>query len=119
VNINFEQRKNYLYVKLIGEYINDEVNPTLNKIFNECKSCNYSKMILDTLDIDIKPISIFDRFQIGVKIAELSTKSSLIKVGCIVRKQHFDGISVTAAENRGAQFQIFHDNNEALKWLLE
>jgi hypothetical protein len=119
VNISFKKKDNYLYVKISGDYISNEVNTNINKIFNECRDCNYSKMILDALEIDIKPINIFDRFNIGVKIAELSTKSSPIKVGCMVRKQYFDGISVTAATNRGAEFQIFHDKNEALKWLLE
>jgi len=76
-------------------------------------------VLLDALDIELEPVKILDRFHIGVKIAELSTKPSLITVGCIVRKQYFDGLSVTTARNRGAEFQAFHDKNKALKWLSE
>jgi hypothetical protein len=119
VNTSFEQRKNYLYVKVSGDYNDDVAKSTLNKIFNECRECNYSKVLLDAHDIDLKSVSILNRFYMGVEIAELSTRPSLIKVGCVVRKQYFDGLSVTVAKNRGAQFQAFHDKNKALKWLSE
>jgi hypothetical protein len=119
VNTSFEWNENYLYVKLNGDYATDKANTTLNKIFNECRDWDYSKVLIDALDIDLETISILNRFYMGVKIAELSTKPSLIKVGCMVSKQHFDGLSVTVAKNRGAEFQAFHDKNKALKWLSE
>jgi hypothetical protein len=116
---SFQRKENYLYVKVSGDYNEDKAKSNLKKIFDECKNCNYSKVLVDALDIDLESISILDRFYVGLKIADLSTRPSLIKVGCIVRKQYFDGLSVTVAKNRGAHFQAFHDNDTALNWLLE
>lgn len=119
MNISFKREDNYLYVKLNGDYVKDEVESNLNRIFNECRDCDYSKLLLDTRDIDYEPVKIFDQFYIGVKIAELSSKPPLITVGCMVRKESFNGITETAVKNRGGQFQIFHDENKALSWLSE
>lgn len=119
MNIRFKRKENYLYVKISGDYIYDDTFSTLDKIFNECRKYDYSKILLDALDIDLGSVSVINRYYIGTKIAELSTKSSLITVGCVVRKQYFDGLSETVAKNRGAQFQAFHEKNKALKWLSE
>ena len=118
MNLTFEPKEDYLYVKISGGFDNDKIYSMLDKIFNECRNCDYSKMLLDALDIELEPVKIFDRYHVGLKIAELSTKSRLIRVGCIVRKQYFDGISVLVANNRGAQFNAFHDKDYALDWLL-
>ena len=118
MNLILEPKEDYLYVKVSGEFNNDKVNSMLDKIFNKCRNCDYSRMLIDALDIELEPVEIFNRYYVGVKIAELSTKSRLIRVGCIVKKQHFDGISVTAANNRGAHFKAFHDKDNALDWLL-
>jgi hypothetical protein len=119
VNLRFKREDNYLHVKLNGEYVKDEVESNLNRIFDECRDSNYNKLLLDTRDIDYEPVKIFDRFYIGVKIAELSSKPPLITVGCVVKKDYLGGITETAAKNRGGQFQLFNDENKALNWLSE
>ncbi|UCG69512.1 MAG: hypothetical protein JSV09_00365 [Thermoplasmata archaeon] len=119
MNLRFKREDDYLYVKLNGNYVKGEVESNLNRIFNECRDCDYSKLLLDTREIDYESVNIFDRFHIGVKIAELSSKPPLITVGCMVRKESFGGITETAVKNRGGQFQIFQDENKALSWLSE
>jgi hypothetical protein len=119
VSLSLEQRENYLYIKISDNYTEDILESGLKELFTECRNSNHSKLLIDALDIDLKSIKTLDRFNIGVKIAELSIITPFIKVACVCRKQFSDGFTVTVANNRGAQFKAFYNEDEAVEWLLK
>lgn len=117
MNINIDQMENYLYIKIDGEYTDAKIEPTLNKIFYECKNCGYSKILIDALDVNLDSMNDLNRFLIGKKIAEFNMESHLMKIAYVVSKQYINRFSEIVARNRGAQLKGFYNKDEANKWL--
>jgi hypothetical protein len=109
--------ENYLYVKVDGFYINDDINPALNKIFSECKNCGYSKILIDALDVNLDIINDINRFFIGVEIAKINRELQLMKIAYVVRKQYINRFAETVARNRGAHLKAFYNRDEATQWI--
>jgi hypothetical protein len=119
VDLNFELKENYLDVKASGDYIYAESESAINKIFSECRNCDYSKILIDAFNIDLGLLTDIKRFFIGKQIAELNRESPRITVAYVVRKQYINEFAETVAHNRGTRFKGFHNRDEAIKWLSE
>jgi hypothetical protein len=119
VDLNFDRKENYLYVKASGDYVYAESESAINKMLSECKNCDYSNVLIDAIDIDLGLLTDINRFFIGKRIAELNRGSPRIKVAYVVRKQYINEFAETVAYNRGTMFKGFDNRDEAIKWLSE
>lgn len=57
-----------------------------------------------------------ESFQIGEYLSK-AYKSNLIKIACLRETSKKDDFTEVVANNRGADFKLFNNEKDAIKWL--
>lgn len=117
--IRYEEHDDFLRIKYAGYENIDEFFYSIEKALKICQEKNYSKVILDVIDVDFTFVSGMNKYHAGEKIAKLSRHHEPIKVAVVGPKKYYDGFVDNVATNRGALIKMFTETNNALHWLRE
>ncbi|HXQ38443.1 MAG TPA: hypothetical protein VN843_30865 [Anaerolineales bacterium] len=110
----FENRGNYLFVKITESYSLNLALSSLHEFADACKRDHFEKALIDGLKLE-GPISIWERYQVGEEYARLV--GPRIKVALVARRDLIDLTMENVVVNRSGKFKVFHEMAAALKWL--
>jgi hypothetical protein len=116
-----ELRPDYLYVRMSGEYVHDDVPADVRPaaLLRACQECSCNRLLVDIRELtgEIGTVTYFRR---GLEIVRIFMSSGIhiAVVGTIAR---IDLISFfeTMPLTRGTVLKIFTDFDQAQKWLVE
>lgn len=105
----------YLFVKASGENGIDAVREFFGAARRLAEEGGFRKILIDGKDVgDDKKH--FDRYLVGIAVAE--TFGSSYRVAILRRREHINKLGENTAVNRGADFFVCEDEEEALSWLM-
>lgn len=116
VETEVTKKEDYIYFKIKGDYSWKNERPKFDEIVKASDNLNCETILLDCREINYD-VSTFDRYEIGEYIAENYGERNL-KIALLGNPKKLDRFTETVAQNRGANFRMFTEENEALKWLL-
>ena len=114
VSINSDT-DNYITVTLVGAYDVGELENAMVLLRTEAQESGRTKILVDAFGLDDPRID-FDRFRVGVAIAEHAPPS--LKIACYLKGEAINHFGEHTAVNRGAQYKVFAERDAAVKWLL-
>ena len=112
--------EHFLYVRCLGTYDFQSMRDAYEQAFEAAAATGLRAMILDATGLGGEPPHIFERYELGVAIADLQRK---IGPGIMVAGVGNDGmVSRTrfgelVARNRCAYARVFTDLNRAIQWI--
>jgi hypothetical protein len=115
ISIQFNNKTNYLLVKIIGKWTEQDIVPFIDDIKREADRQGVNTILLDLDDLSY-PQTEMTRFYSGKKIA--NTFSHLYKIAGYSDSKKINKFGEIAAVNRGANFRMFDSESEAITWLL-
>lgn len=104
-----------------GMYSRTEAFRISDLAYREATSADRRNVLVDIRKISGRLPTLFDRFDVGVRIASLHfeqrprVRLALLGFEPMIHPERFGEI---VARNRGADARVFIEENEALKWLL-
>lgn len=120
MNITFslENREGYLLFIISGVYSKgDNFLSVPEVILKECQTIGKNKALLNIQSLGLKGFTDMDRFHFGARIAE--TLRGKVKLSAVCHEDIVSRFAETVAKNRGAQFAVFTDFNQAEEWLVK
>ena len=111
----FEKKANYLYMKISGDYNQDEFMEFIQIILNECIKEKTNKVLANMLEVDWVNFGTIQRFYLGDEIAKVL--SNKIKLAAVLTIENLNHFTETVASNRGAHMKVFHDLITAESWI--
>jgi hypothetical protein len=114
--ISFENKEDYLYANISGDYNQIEFAYYPKLIRDKCEKENVYKVLLSILDLKGTDISVRTRFFLGVDIANALRYK--IRIAAVATEKDITKFAATVARNRGADICVFGDIETAKKWLL-
>jgi hypothetical protein len=120
MNITFslENREGYLLVIISGVYSKgDDFLSIPDAILKECQLSGKNKALLNIMNLSLYGFTDMDRFYLGARIAE--TLRGKVKLSAACKIENTSRFAETVAKNRGAQFAVFTDFNQAEEWLVK
>ena len=110
----YTNKGKYLLVQSNEPYSMNLFFTTIHEVSKRCENEKLNKVLVDIREMSGNP-SIIDRYETGVRIAEVW--GSKIKAAGVARRSMINFMVETVAVNRGAEFRVFSDMDLALKWL--
>lgn len=117
LNYSSINKEHYLYIRIDGLYVFNELLMMIEKVKNDCIKNNQHRVLINMMDLDKFNASIIERFNLGEKLA--SHMNFDIKMGVCGQKEYINFFAETVARNRGMNLRVFYSEEEALRWLLE
>ena len=119
MGINYNKKEDYLHINIKKTYDYDTFMSDLEKIKIETKKIGYKKIIIDLLESDSGNWEIKDmeRFYIGEKIVDLFGFPEHVKIALICDKKYYDNFVETVTSNRGVEYKVFFNIEDAVEWL--
>jgi hypothetical protein len=118
-----KQKTRYLIVEATGPWKPpvrywslDGMKELVDLVNQSCRQLHYERVLLDTTAVPGEP-EYFDRYQIGVYIAQVMPGRP--RVAVLARPEGINKFGEDTAVNRGAVLLVTGDRNEAITWLLE
>jgi len=120
----FEMKKEYLHLKVSGDFSIDEACSLFVKGFETIASHKSSKILADLINVNGRP-SVTDYYIYGSSIANELIKFWNKKGGGALQLAHVaaeplfdsDRFADLVAANRGANMKSFNNIDDALEWL--
>lgn len=112
----------YLEIGCIGMYSRAESLRVGEEAYREAARANRSAMLVDVREVSGRVPTIFDRFELGARIAKHYLESDPRTRLAVLGHEpmiHPDRFGELVARNRGADARVFTDEAQALDWLLE
>jgi hypothetical protein len=94
----------------------DRMKQIVDLVNQRCRQLHYERVLLDMTAVPGEP-AYFDRFEIGVYIAQVMPGRPHVAV--LARPDGINKFGEDTAVNRGAVLLVTGDRNEAITWLLE
>jgi hypothetical protein len=118
LQLQIEEMPDYIAAKFTGPGAAEEVWQQYELIAYRCKRANKNKLLLHFLEAHGE-ISLVDRYFLGSE-AQIFERND-IQVAVAGRPEHLDEkrFGETAARNRGVNFRVFTNVEDAEKWRLE
>jgi len=110
----YTNKGKYLLVEADEPYSLNLFFTMIDEVARRCVQENLKKVLVDITAMEGSP-SIIDRYETGVKIAEVW--GSKIRAAGVARKSMINFLVETVAVNRGADFKVFSDMDLAMQWL--
>jgi len=110
------KKDNYIHFKITGDYPGKEVFKDFDQIIEASNKYDCPIILLDCTDFKYE-LSTYDRYEIGEYIAE-TYGSKHLKIALVGNPKNTDPFTETVAQNRGANFRMFSEQEKAIKWLL-
>jgi len=119
VQLQFEERPDYLAVRFIGAGTTEVVWLQFESIAERCKRTNKNKLLLDFTGAYLKT-SLSDRYFLG-KETQVFKSCKITKVALVGRPDQLDQkrFGAMVAQNRGVNALVFTSVEDAERWLLE
>ncbi len=103
MNISFDKKEGYDYAKLM-----DIVDTTIKQ--------GYSTLLIDVKDFNYH-LDTTERFILSEQWVDLCREAGWIKTAILGKKEIMDKLSENVINNRGVEFRLFSDEQEAIDWL--
>jgi hypothetical protein len=118
LQLQIEEMPDYIAAKFTGPGAAEEVWQQYELIAYRCKRANKNKLLLHFLEAHGE-ISLVDRYFLGSE-AQIFERND-IQVAVAGRPEHLDEkrFGETVARNRGVNFRVFTNVEDAEKWMLE
>ena len=118
LQLQIEEMPDYLIARFTGPGAAEEVWQQYESIAEHCKRANKNKLLLDFLEAHGE-ISLMDRYFLGGE-AQIF-KNYNLQVATANRPEHLDEkkFAEIVARNRGVNFRVFTNVEDALEWLLK
>jgi len=117
INTNIEKKDGYIHFKIEGEYPGLQILNGIDQILEAANKYQINNILLDIRNLEYS-LSSIDSFNIGEYIAK-TYSDKLIKIACLRDKYKEDDFTEIVAINRGANFHLFNDENNAINWLKD
>jgi hypothetical protein len=116
IHLSYRQEPTYLVVDANGEWTTDCAVGAIAAIHKEADARGVTRLLLDIRELSA-PDTEITRFFTGAKWAEVFRYP--YRAACVMQREHYNGFAENVAVNRGAALAVFHDEGEALAWLLQ
>jgi hypothetical protein len=121
--VRVEVRVHPEHVELVcsGTYSRSEAFRVGEQAYREASAAGCRSVLVDVRNVTGRVPSIFDRFDIGVRLAEQHFEQQpRVRLAMLGHEPmiHPDRFGEIVARNRGADARVFTHEAEALKWLL-
>jgi hypothetical protein len=118
LQLQIEEMPDFLIARFTGPGAAEEVWQQYESIAERCKRANKNKLLLDFLEAHGE-ISLVDRYFLGGE-AQIFKRYNL-QVATANRPEHLDEKKFVeiVARNRGVNFRVFTNVEDALEWLLK
>ena len=115
-NLYFVENQDYLFVKVVGEWIKEEIETHIRSIQEEANRYRFNKILVEALNVELDTTTEMIRFYTGEHIAKIWGWN--LKAAFIGRAKFINHFAETVAINRGANIAVFSDKSKAFKWLI-
>ena len=108
----------FLLFTVTGVFSETENFSVIKNIIAECRLHNKFSVFVDMRSVDLSSLTFTNRVNIAKALSEINERK--IRWATVVKAEFISpgGITQLMAENRGANYHTFSDENEALKWLI-
>lgn len=113
---SFVDKKDYLQMKVVGDYDYFSYVQFPSIIKKECKKTGINKVLIHGLNVSAQELPVVERFFMAEKAAE--TFKDDIKIAIVWHSELIDGFMEAVATNRAARIKIFGTEELAREWLL-
>ena len=114
LGLSFEDTGDYLHVRVRSEWIRKEIIAGIRNFAEKAQSAAQTRILLDICELS-SPGSELDRFMVGEAIAKFFP--SPMKTVAVPSYDFIDKFAENVAVNRGANFMVYSDFDEAVSWL--
>jgi len=116
MNSKIDKLDDYIYLKMSGMLDTSSVKECIMHLHNECIKYNYSKVLIDFLDVDLNSLNIRKKIIFITMLMDLF-KMNTIKIAGLVDSKYFDSAAKRFTNLANLNFKGFHDRNDAITWL--
>lgn len=116
MNSKIDKLDEYIYLKMSGILDTSSVKECMKNLHNECIESNYSKILIDFLDVDLKSLNIRKKIIFITMLMDLF-KMDTVKIAGLVDSKYFDSAAKRFTTLANLNFKGFHDRNDAIDWL--
>ena len=110
----YQVKGKYLLVRIVEPYSLKLVLATIGEAAARCRQEQLDRLLADLREMVGVP-TIMDRYEMGVEIARVF--GSKIQCAAVADPGLINWLAESVAVNRGANFKVFSDMAEAMKWL--
>mgnify|MGYP006298070571 FL=1 len=111
-----EKVDEYIYLKMYGMLDTSSVKKCIKNLHKECIESNYSKILIDFLDVDLQSLNIRKKIVFITMLMDLFQMDT-IKIAGLVNQKYFDKAARRFTYLANLNFKGFHDKNKAIAWL--
>ena len=117
MQVDFEQRTQYLLARLCGRYSFAGMLRVIDRIAKESARRNVKKVLIDVSIEGDTPL--MDRYEYGMYAVRALRGLEKCAAACKV-PEHHAGVTFTEnlVANRGFPLRVFHQTDEAIRWLV-
>jgi len=115
MDVSFKRHDGYLEILATGEWEPQPVIANIDMVKETAEKMNYNNLLLDATTLAL-PKTEMTRLLTGEYIAKELPPP--FKIACITNLASYNRFTENVAVNRGAQFAVFLNHQDALKWLL-
>ena len=115
-NYSFEQKQDYLYLTISGDYNKDDFRRFPKIIMDECEKTGAEKVLINALNVSGTNVPAMERFYMGEEIARVI--GSKVKIAVAWPEKDINKFAENVAVNRGGNICVLGDLVSAENWLL-
>ena len=116
MDISYEMKEEYLYFKVTGDFNDKKDFPQIVNIVDITKKQNYSCLLIDVKELNYH-FNTTQRFSLSEHWVSLCKDAGWIKTAILGKKEIMDTFSEDIITNRGVEFRLFSNEQEAINWL--
>jgi hypothetical protein len=116
MNSKIDKLDDYIYLKMSGMLDTNSVKECMTNLHDECIESNYSKVLIDFLDVDLKSLNLRKKIIFITLLMDLF-KMDTVKIAGLVENKYFDSAAKRFIYLANLNFKGFHNRNEAIEWL--
>ena len=114
LELSFEDTGDYLHVRVRGDWKRQEIIAGIRNVAERAQRVGQTRILLDIREFS-SPNNELDRFMAGEAIAKFFP--STMKTVAVRSDDLMDKFAENVAVNRGANFMVLSDFDEAVHWL--
>jgi len=114
LDLSFEDTGDYLHIRVRGEWKRQEIIAGIQNVAERAQGAGQTRILLDIREFSA-PRNELDRFMAGEAIAKFFPSS--MKIVAVRSEDLMDKFAENVAVNRGANFMVVSDFDEAVHWL--
>ncbi len=117
LEMQIEQRDDYLYLKFIDKIDFNIFKQSLRQLYNDLYKYKFTKILLDFNEYDFEGFSTRKRITAAMILLDFFKNIQDIKIAVFMKRNDFDGTVKRYADMMGFNIEMFFTENEALQWL--